>query len=192
MTVTYETIRQPRKMTAAEAAERLGVTPRTIRRYQAETREDFLSRAAERQRIAHELHTLGMTWQEVGEKMNCTAAAARQMGHRWRTTNGIKPEKNNRFAMVHLQDLLNQEPTQTSAERFRFTLQSLPEEIPVSFTITRQQFAAVLMALEYTARKLDTIDSANLSHVLAKIHKATQDAPKTARKHPKKLAAAHG
>lgn len=192
MTVTYETIRQPRKMTAAEAAERLGVTPRTIRRYQAEAREDFLTRAADRQRTAHELHTLGMTWQEVGEKMNCTAAAARQMGHRWRTANGITAEKNNRFAMVSLQDLVRERPTETSAERHRLHLQHIAEETTVSFTLTRAEYAAVLMALEYGIRVLDDIDTANLSVVMHKCYKAAQNPPQPKRSHHKKPAAVHG
>jgi len=184
MSVTYETIRQPRKMTAAEAAERLGVTPRTIRRYQAEKREDFLSRSAERQRIAHEMHELGMTWQEVGEKMNCSAAAARQMGHRWRTANGIKPEKNNRFAMVQLQDFLHQKPTETSAERHKLHLQHIAEETPITLTVRREEYAAVLMALEYRARNLDDRDSASLSVLIHKVYEA-MNTPKKQRQHKK-------
>lgn len=171
MTVTYETIRQPRKMTAAEAAERLGVTSRTIRRYQAEKREDFLSRATDRQRTAHELQSLGMTWAQVGEKMGCSAAAARQLGHRWRTANGIEPQSN-RFALVQLQDIVRSKPTETSAERFKLTLQHTAEETPISLTVTRDEYAAVLMALEYRARNLDDIDAAHLSVLIHKVFKA--------------------
>ena len=191
MTVTYETIRQPRKMTAAEAAERLGVTPRTIRRYQAEAREDFLTRSADRQRIAYELHMQGMTWQQVGEHMNCTTAAARQLGHRWRTANGIEP-KENPFKMGELMALVRKKPTETSAERYAWHLKYKPEQMEVTITISRDEYAALLMSREYDFRALDDVDAANLAAVMQKVQHAANNPPPPKRSHHKKPAAVHG
>ena len=191
MTVTYETIRQRRTMSAAAAAERLGVTPRTIRRYQAETRTDFLTRAADRQRVAYELHMQGMTWQQVGEHMNCTAAAARQLGHRWRTANGIEP-KENPFKMGELMALVRQKPTETSAERYAWHLQHKPEQMEVTLTISRDEYAALLMSREYDFRALDDVDSANLANVMHKVQQAAQNPPQPKRNHHKKAPPVHG
>ena len=188
MTVTYETIRQPRKMTAAEAAERLGVTPRTIRRYQAEAREDFLSRAAERQRTAYELHMQGYTWQEVGEQMECSAAAARQLGHRWRTANGIEPQ-DFRFHLRELLPLLRNRPIEPSAERYKFHMLEKPEEMTVSLSLTREEYAAVLAGNEYDFRTLDDTDTILLRNVIHKLLQATLNYPR--QKRPK-AAALHG
>lgn len=52
--------RQRRKMTAREAAERLGVSVRTIQNYMAEDRADYLDRAKDRRAKILELHRAGV------------------------------------------------------------------------------------------------------------------------------------
>lgn len=52
--------RQRRKMTAREAAERLGVSARTIQTYMAEARADYLDRAQDRRSRILELHRAGV------------------------------------------------------------------------------------------------------------------------------------
>jgi len=59
-----------RKMTAREAAERFGVTDRTIRRLIAEPREEFLARARERRAQAVKLRRQGLKFREIAEQMD--------------------------------------------------------------------------------------------------------------------------
>ena len=80
----FEPIRKRRTITAAVAAKRLQVTPRTIRNYQAEERATYEATAAARRQQAHDLKQQGMTWAQVGEAMGCTAEAAKQLGKRYR------------------------------------------------------------------------------------------------------------
>lgn len=81
---TFEPIRKRRTVTAAFAAQKLQVTPRTIRNYQAEERATYETTAAARRQQAHDLKQQGMTWAQVGEAMGCTAEAAMQLGKRYR------------------------------------------------------------------------------------------------------------
>ncbi|MGB0972771.1 MAG: helix-turn-helix domain-containing protein [Mycobacterium sp.] len=59
-----------RKMTAREAAERFGVTDRTIRRLIAEPRAEFLARARERRAQAVKLRLQGLKYREIAEEMD--------------------------------------------------------------------------------------------------------------------------
>lgn len=68
-----------RKMTAREAAELLGCSPRRIRAVVAEPREDFLARAAERQLKAVQMKDDGKTYREIGELLECTPKAAEHL-----------------------------------------------------------------------------------------------------------------
>lgn len=81
---TFEPIRKRRTVTAAFAAQKLQVTPRTIRNYQAEERSTYEATAAARRQQAHDLKQQDMTWAQVGEAMGCTAEAAMQLGKRYR------------------------------------------------------------------------------------------------------------
>lgn len=78
------TIRRRRGIRARIAAKRLGVSERTIYRYQSEFRNDYEARAAERRMTAHQLRTLGQSWAEVGQAMGITAEAARLLAYRYR------------------------------------------------------------------------------------------------------------
>ena len=77
-----EPARRRRKVTAREAAERLGVSERTIRRMMAEPREDFVRRAKERRIEAATLRAEGLKWAEVGERMGISPNAARNLANR--------------------------------------------------------------------------------------------------------------
>lgn len=79
-----EPIRKRRTITAHLAALRLQVTPRTIQNYQAEERDEYESRARSRRQQAHDLYEQGMSWAEVGQAMNCSPEAAKQLGKRFR------------------------------------------------------------------------------------------------------------
>ncbi len=83
----FEPIRKRRTITAAVAAKRLQVTPRTIRNYQAEERATYEATAAARRQQAHDLRQEGMSWAEVAEAMGCSTEAAKQLGKRYRAMN---------------------------------------------------------------------------------------------------------
>jgi DNA-directed RNA polymerase specialized sigma24 family protein len=63
---------QRRKTTAREAAEKLGVHPRTIRRIAAEPRTEYLARAAVRREQAARLRNEGRTYIEIAAVMECS------------------------------------------------------------------------------------------------------------------------
>lgn len=86
-------IRKKRKVTAKEAAKRLGLSERTIRNYQAEYRNDYEKRAAERREMAHKLRSHGMTWADVGKALNCSPEAARALSNRFIAQEKAKQEK---------------------------------------------------------------------------------------------------
>lgn len=77
-------IARERSITAAEAAKRFGKSPRTIRRLVAQDREDYEHQALKRRQQAHALYAQGMSWAEVGQAMNCSPEAAKQLGKRFR------------------------------------------------------------------------------------------------------------
>lgn len=64
-----------RNRTAKEVAARLGVSERTVRRYIAQPREEFLAEARARQDKALELRESGLKWREVGEAMGGVSPA---------------------------------------------------------------------------------------------------------------------
>nr|WP_014235124.1 sigma factor-like helix-turn-helix DNA-binding protein [Arthrobacter rhombi]AER68057.1 DNA-binding protein RepB [Arthrobacter rhombi]AER68062.1 DNA-binding protein RepB [Shuttle vector pRMU824]AER68067.1 DNA-binding protein RepB [Shuttle vector pRMU824Km]AER68072.1 DNA-binding protein RepB [Shuttle vector pRMU824Tc] len=68
-----------RKITAREAAEQVGCTPRHIRSVVAEPRHEFLARAAERQRKAADWKDEGLTYREIAERLDCTPKAAENL-----------------------------------------------------------------------------------------------------------------
>ncbi|MBF6150268.1 helix-turn-helix domain-containing protein [Nocardia nova] len=61
-----------RSMTAREGAERLGVSPRTIRRMVAEPRADFEARARDRRTRAAQLRNAGHSYKEIAAAMDCS------------------------------------------------------------------------------------------------------------------------
>lgn len=65
-----------RQFTAREAAERLGVTTRTVQRLMAEPRDQYLARAnAKREQVA-ELRAEGMSVRFIAEKLEISKSTA--------------------------------------------------------------------------------------------------------------------
>lgn len=81
---TFEPIRKRRTVTAAFAAQKLQVTPRTIRNYQAEERSTYEATAAARRRIAGTMHAKGASWAEIAEAVGGTEWAARGLVRRYK------------------------------------------------------------------------------------------------------------
>lgn len=70
-----------RKMTARDAAERFGVSTRTIYRFMAEPREEFLARAAERRARVIELRSTGMKYVDIAAEVGCSIGAVSRLIH---------------------------------------------------------------------------------------------------------------
>lgn len=64
-----------RKITAREAAEKLGVSPRTVSRFMAEPRSDFLARAAERRQAVLDLRLQGLSYAKIGAELGLSTGA---------------------------------------------------------------------------------------------------------------------
>jgi predicted DNA-binding transcriptional regulator YafY len=64
-----------RNRTAKEVAARLGVSERTVRRYIAQPREEFLAEGHARQDKALELRESGLKWREVAEALGGMSAS---------------------------------------------------------------------------------------------------------------------
>lgn len=71
-----------RKFTAREDGVRRGVSPRTVRRKQAEPRERFLARAEERMKQVRDLRREGLTITQVAEWLDITYSAAYSLDRR--------------------------------------------------------------------------------------------------------------
>lgn len=83
--MTLPTIRRRRSKTAREAAEKFGVSIRTIKRVISEPRNWYENRAAERRAQAFRLRHLGHSWAEVGAAMDgISPDAARRLAARFR------------------------------------------------------------------------------------------------------------
>lgn len=79
--MTLPTIRRRRSKTAREAAEKFGVSIRTIKRVISEPRNCYEERAAARRAQAFKLRNLGQSWAEVGAAMQVSAEAARRLAY---------------------------------------------------------------------------------------------------------------
>lgn len=86
-------VRRKRSKTAKEVGEKFGMSPRTVRRYMAEYRNDYEKRASERREMAHKLRSHGMTWADVGKALNCSPEAARALSNRFIAQEKAKQEK---------------------------------------------------------------------------------------------------
>lgn len=82
--MTIPTIRRRRNKTARAAAERFGVSIRTVKRLISEPRNWYEKRAEERRAEAFRLRHLGYSWAKVGEAMGCSAEAARSLAARFK------------------------------------------------------------------------------------------------------------
>ncbi|MFD6815259.1 helix-turn-helix domain-containing protein, partial [Enteractinococcus coprophilus] len=61
-----------RKRTAREVAEQLGVSPRTVRRFVAEPRDDYLGRAEQRRQQIRELREQGLSMRAIAAEVGCS------------------------------------------------------------------------------------------------------------------------
>ena len=68
-----------RNTTAKEAAARLGKSERTIRRYMAEPREDFLQRAKDRRERVAELRAAGMKYVDIADTLGLPIGTVRRL-----------------------------------------------------------------------------------------------------------------
>lgn len=84
-----------RNMTAKEASEKAGCSPRTIQRIVAEPRDAFLKRSRDRGEQALALKEAGLKYREIGEHLGCSARAAESLVHRARMRRGSEQNKNN-------------------------------------------------------------------------------------------------
>jgi predicted ArsR family transcriptional regulator len=75
-------IPQRRKITARQAAERLGASERTIRRITAEPRGDYLRRVQERGAQILAWREENVKWKDIGERLGISTAAAQMAGRR--------------------------------------------------------------------------------------------------------------
>lgn len=89
MTV-YKTGR--RKLSAREAAERLGVSPRTIRNIMAEPRDEYEARAAERRKQVLELRAQGLKYREIADEVGMTVGGVGTILHHARKAEQPKEE----------------------------------------------------------------------------------------------------
>jgi transposase len=80
--VKTEPTRAKRKKTARELAERFGVHPSTIRRTVAQSREDYLSEAAERHARIHALRAQGLSMRAIAEREGITPGAVHYAIHK--------------------------------------------------------------------------------------------------------------
>jgi DNA-directed RNA polymerase specialized sigma24 family protein len=64
-----------RKLTVREAAEKLGVSPRTVTRIMAEPRSDYLARAAERRQAVLALRLGGLSYVKIGAELGLSTGA---------------------------------------------------------------------------------------------------------------------
>ena len=84
-----EPLRVRRTMTAAEIGARVGLSARTVQRYQSESRADFLNRALERRTLAAACRAAGYSFPEVAAVLQCSHDAARQLVSRHQRNGAI-------------------------------------------------------------------------------------------------------
>lgn len=70
-----------RRLTAREIAERTGKSVRTVYRYTAEPRADFLARAAARRAEAVKLRSEGLKYAEIAERMEISTGIVGRLIH---------------------------------------------------------------------------------------------------------------
>lgn len=79
-----------RKRSAREAAELLGIHPRTVRKLVAEPRDKFLARAAERRKRVLELRTQGLKLREIADEVGMTTGGVGTILHHARKAEAAK------------------------------------------------------------------------------------------------------
>lgn len=93
MSITYQTIRAKRPVSAKAAAEAYGVSERTIRRWSSQTREDWIDeQAATREAIRAYHDDDGHTWPETAKHFGMSTDAARRRTYRARKERAAEAE----------------------------------------------------------------------------------------------------
>lgn len=80
--MTTEPMRVRRNKTARELADKFGVSPRTIQRMVAESREDYLARAQDRHERIRALRAEGLTMRAIAEREGVSARAVHYALHK--------------------------------------------------------------------------------------------------------------
>ena len=80
--------REGRPLTAAEAARRLGMSERHVRRLRAEPRSVVLDRAVARRERAAELRQSGMSYSEIADEMQVSTGTVGHLLHEYRKRSG--------------------------------------------------------------------------------------------------------
>ncbi|WP_072751357.1 sigma factor-like helix-turn-helix DNA-binding protein [Rhodococcus maanshanensis] len=80
-----------RTETAREVAERLGISPRTVRNIMAEPRAEFEARAAERRRRVLELRAEGLKLREIANEVGMTVGGVGTILHRAYNAEAARP-----------------------------------------------------------------------------------------------------
>ena len=75
-------MRVRRNKTARELADKFGVSPRTIQRMVAQSREDYLAEAAARHERIRAMRAEGMTMRAIAEREGVTARAVHYAIHK--------------------------------------------------------------------------------------------------------------
>ncbi|WP_301851156.1 sigma factor-like helix-turn-helix DNA-binding protein [Rhodococcus pyridinivorans] len=70
-----------RNRSARELAERLGISPRSVRNIVAEPRDQYLARAAERRKRVLELRAQGLKLREIAEQVGMTTGGVGTIIH---------------------------------------------------------------------------------------------------------------
>lgn len=81
--------KQGRPLTAAEAAEMLGVSERHVKRLRAEPRDEVTARAAERRERAAALRASGATYKAIADEMGVSTGTVGRLLHEWREQTGV-------------------------------------------------------------------------------------------------------
>lgn len=92
--MTVQTIRKKRPMPARELAEAYGVSIRTIKRWNSQTREDWIDeQAATREAIRAYHDDEGHSWAQTVEHFNMSLSAVRQRCYRARKERKAEAEE---------------------------------------------------------------------------------------------------
>lgn len=92
--------KEGRPLTAAEAAERLGMSERHVRRLRAEPRSVVVERAAARRERAAALRAAGKSYREIAEEMDVSTGVVGHLLHEHRKRAGQQQPGRGRSAYL--------------------------------------------------------------------------------------------
>lgn len=94
MPMTYKTIRKKRPLPARVVAEMYGVSIRTVKSWNSQTREDWIDeQAATREAVRTYHDDEGHTWPQTAEHFNMSQGAVRQRCYRARKERAAEAEE---------------------------------------------------------------------------------------------------